>query len=185
MNEAERKDFYELFGSRVFKLQGDINKTYGEKKINIYFKLVEFTNQIVTVIGVISGLGFTALVVIDNKFLFASGEALLFAGILMGIFFVHRIYSGELLGLQQATDTHKEYFKKRNEVFRRVWKDVNSAGVAPKDIRLLKEIGEEMLQIFSSNGEGVEFIKKLKSYQRTLLYLLGSGCILILCSIVS
>jgi hypothetical protein len=184
LSEEELKEFYEGSGSRHFKLQGEIFKEYGNKKLEIYFKLVEFTYQIVTVIGVISGLGFTALSSVQNRISFVVGEGFLFSGIIFGIYLVHSIYSGELFSLEGAQNIHRKHFKERNDVFIEVWDKLNLNGVEKDDLEKLNKIDIETVKLFEPKNDEIDWIGNLKSKQRILLYLLFGGCLAILVSII-
>ena len=184
LTENELEEFYTKLGSRHFKLQEEIFKEYGYKKLDIYFKLIEFTYQIVTVIGVIAGLGFTALSSIQNRYSFVMGEAFLFLGILFGIYLVHKIYSGELLSFQRAQNIHKKHFGERNEFFKKIWTELKADGANIADWEKLKQIDDKTSEIFDSKDEELDDIYRLKAYQRILLYFLAAGCFMILFSII-
>lgn len=180
------EEFYKVTGSRHFEMQTKILREYGEQKIRIYFKLIEFTYQIVTVIGVIAGFGFTAISVVERSY-FVAGEGFLLSGILWGIFLVHQLYSSELTSLQNASDKYQKHFAKRNEVFSKIWIEFNSSlGASQEDLQKIQKIDQETVKLFTTEEDrGTGWIERIKSFQRIMLYLLVGGGIAILISIIA
>ncbi len=183
-NDLEK--FYKELGSGHFELQTKVSREYGEQKIGVYFKLIDFTYQIVTVIGVIAGFGFTAISVVEKSF-FVAGEGFLLSGILWGIFLVHQLYSSELTSLQKASDTHQKHFRERNKIFSRIWTELNSPlGASQLDLQNLVKVDTDTVKLFATEeDQGTDWIEKIKSYQRIMLYFLMGGSISILVSILA
>jgi hypothetical protein len=188
LSQDEKEKFYRIKGSKFFNLQSNVIKEFGEKKLNIYFQLVNFTYQIVTTLGVLAGFGFFALSFVNKITSFIFGEALLFCAIVKGIHLVHKTYVGELISLDEAERKHSDEFYERRKVFTDVLEKILEDKANKIDIEKLNKKDEEIKQMFDVSKEikkgNSDGIKNLASNQRIMIYLAVGGFTLILFSLV-
>lgn len=148
-------NFYEELGSSNFKMQSKTLEKFGSAKLDIYFKSIGFVSAVTGVIGIIAGFGFTAFSFIQSKFLFFTGEAILFYAIFKGLTWVQHIYTSEYKSLENEFNKHQKYFKKRNEAFTIIYNQLISESheINRTDIENLQKIDQEMLILFKPNED--------------------------------
>lgn len=143
-------NFYEELGSNHFKMQGNTLEKFGTAKLDIYFKSIGFVSAVTGVIGIIAGFGFTAFSFIQSKFLFFTGEIILFYAIFKGLTWVQHIYTSEYESLESEFNKHQKHFQKRNEAFTNIYNQLISESheINRIDIENLQKIDQEMLILF-------------------------------------
>src|SRR5688500_6085616 len=100
MTEQEFDEFIQKESSRFLKLETEIMEAYGKEQMTLFYKILDFTYKILTVIGLVAGFGFTALSSVQNIFAFTAGEAFLLSAIIYGLYRIQKIYSDNLDSLE-------------------------------------------------------------------------------------
>lgn len=179
--EEQIRGFYERFGGANFRLQSEVAKAYGDRKIEIYFKSVGFATAVISTIGIIAGFGFTAFADIESKLLFFIGEGILLYSILHGLMWVQKIYNSEFKNLDTAQEKHRTYFTARNKLFMEVWNSISNTKKVSKDkFAELVEKDKEAIQLFSPNESAKA--KPNTIFSKKLYYLMIVGAIILLSS---
>lgn len=171
-------EFYEQIGSRWFKLQSETMQAFGEKQLDIYFKSLSLVIQVIGIVGVIAGFGFTAFDHIQCKSLFILGEAILLGTIIYALIWIQKIYKSEFDGLGKTTNKLKQLFTERMEKFTKIWNDISQKREADNEELLeLQGFGDKMIEAFTSKEQDT----KTKLYPDNLYILLvfGSGLLLL------
>lgn len=177
-------ELYKVVGKDHFLLQSEIQGRFGKEILNMYLKLVDFTYHIVTVLGVVAGLGFTGLGYVKNLKLFVAGELVFFVGIAYGIFLVQFVYTGELLGLQKSLNKIKDHFRTRNELATKMLTEAaEQDSVSKEDIESLKKIDNETIKIFDMPNDDHKWTLRFKLLQVVLIILVIIGGVLVLSSL--
>ncbi len=173
-NDGDKKKFYEQLGSRNFSLQGKVTSEYAKKKIDIYYKSLNLTTTVISVVGIIAGFGFTAFSFIESKPLFFIGEGLLVYSIIGGLVWLQNVYNSEFKSLDDAQKGHREYFSKRNELFGNVWKEIEEKSeIDAEKLTELQVYGQEVLKLFAPQKN--EKINRI--FSKKLYYLMIAGTI--------
>ena len=113
--------FYESQGSRFFQLEGEILKAYGEDQKKLLYEILSSTTQLIQVIGVVAGFGFTGLGFVGNRSLFILGEFFLLVAILVGLFWTQKIYRSNIAGSDEEVARVKSIFSNRYSVFKKIY----------------------------------------------------------------
>jgi hypothetical protein len=159
MRPKEIEKFYQQLGSAHFKLQAKIAQRFGESKIDIYFKSVGFTIQVLSIVGIIAGFGFTAYRYTESKSVFFLGETVLLLSIIYGISWVKKLYDNEYKSLDDAQKKHQKYFKERNDLFLKIHSDmVLNRPLNQEEIQKLMDLDSGAIKLFEP-GENKDILK--------------------------
>ena len=121
MSDKEWDIFYESQGSRYFKLESEILSAHGEDQKTLLYKILNSTTQLIQVIGVVAGFGFTGLGYVKNFSLFFAGEFLLFIAIFVGLFWTQKIYKTNFVNTKLEIQRVKKLFKNRFDIFKKIY----------------------------------------------------------------
>src|SRR3989344_7391099 len=91
MSSEDWDKFYESQGSQYFRLESEILKAHGDDQKKLLYEILTSTTQLIQVIGVVAGFGFTALGFVENRIFFILGEFFLFVAILVGLLWTQKI----------------------------------------------------------------------------------------------
>ncbi len=127
MTSEEWEEFYESQGSKFFQLEGEILKAHGEDQKTLLYKILNSTTQLIQVIGVVAGFGFTGLGHVKNLPLFFAGEFLLFITVFIGLFWTQKIYKSNFVNINEEIKRVKGIFKNRFDVFKKIYDKALSA----------------------------------------------------------
>lgn len=148
------KEFYESFGSNHFRLQSEVLSDLGTKQLDVYFKSIGFATTVVGVLGLIAGFGFTALNFVKNVPLFIAGEALLFAGLFYGLWWVQQKYQTEFNSLEEERKKHSDFYKERNGKFLDLYNSwLKNKTFSKKAFIDLNETDKKSIELFKNDGE--------------------------------
>lgn len=165
LDEKEFNEFYENFGSKSLKMQGEILKDLGNKKIDIYFKSIGFTTSVTSVIGIIAGLGFTAFGYVQSTFLFFLGEGFLVGAIFYGLIWTQQVYAGEFHSLNSDSKKFRDFFDVRNEKFLALYnRALKDHLINEKKFRELNEVDLESVNLFKTEKEEVPQVYSKVTY---------------------
>lgn len=178
LGDNEFEEFYENFGSKHLKMQGEILKDFGDKKIDIYFKSVGFTTSVTSVIGIIAGFGFTALGYTQSIFMFFLGEGLLVSALFYGLVWTQWIYAGEFNSLSADSEKFRKFFDDRNGRFLALYyRALKERVINEKKFRELNDGDLASVNLFKTNGDEV-----LRVYSKATYFLGVLGTIFLFCS---
>lgn len=184
LEQRQIKELYDEFGSKHFQMQSRTLKEFGTLLIDIFYKSVGFIIQVLSIIGIIAGFGFTAYSYIQSKFLFFIGEGILFFTIIYGIIWIQKTYEREYTSVHNKMKEFSDFFERRNKQFiEKVYPDlINKKELNEDEFRKLHDIDNEMLLVFKP--EPLKDAKYIKIYPKKLYYWLIGGAIILLLSFV-
>lgn len=70
MTFEDWEKFYESQGSKLFQLEGEFLGEHGDNQKKLLYEVLTSTTQLIQVIGVVAGFGFTGLGYVKNSTLF-------------------------------------------------------------------------------------------------------------------
>ncbi|MBI4086209.1 MAG: hypothetical protein HY433_03155 [Candidatus Liptonbacteria bacterium] len=153
LSTEEWDEFYESQGSKYFKLESEILAAHGEDQKTLLYKILNSTTQLIQVIGVVAGFGFTGLGYVKSDVLFFTGESLLFVSIFIGLFWTQKIYKSNFKGTNAEVERVKKIFKNRFEVFKKVYDKALSATEKGEAIKIPQPL---LGQLMKKNNELLE-----------------------------
>jgi hypothetical protein len=184
MKFKEKKDveeFYDRFGSEHFQMQSKVLRGHGTQAVDIFFRSVGFVIQVLGIIGVIAGFGFTAYSFVQSKILFFIGEGVLLYTIIYGIIWVQKIYAAEFKTSNNTMKKFADFFEKRNKHFmEKIYPDATQKyEVKDEEFKKLMEIDNEMLVIFKPDP--LKDASQIPLYPKNLyrLLMVGAGFLLV------
>src|SRR3990167_3632417 len=121
MTFEDWEKFYESQGSKFFQLESEILGEHGDNQKKLLYEVLTSTTQLIQVIGVVAGFGFTGLGYVKNLSLFIFGEALLFCAIFIGLLWTQKIYRSNLKSTDKEVERVKSIFKTRYEIFKKIY----------------------------------------------------------------
>lgn len=121
MTELEWDKFYESQGLQYFQLESEILKAHGDDQKKLLYEILTSTTQLIQVIGVVAGFGFTALGFVENRTFFILGESSLFVAILVGLFWTQKIYRSNITASDKEVIRVKSVFSDRYLVFKKIY----------------------------------------------------------------
>jgi len=121
MTFEDWEKFYESQGSKFFHLESKILGEHGENQKKLLYEVLASTTQLVQVVGVVAGFGFTGLGYIKNPLLFTFGEVLLLGAIFVGLLWTQKIYRANIKSTDEELDRVKSIFKTRYETFKKIY----------------------------------------------------------------
>lgn len=121
MTFEDWEKFYESQGSKFFQLEGEILGEHGENQKKLLYEVLTSTTQLIQVIGVVAGFGFTGLGYVKTLSLFIFGEALLLGAIFIGLLWTQKIYRSNLKSTDKEVERVKSIFKTRFETFKKIY----------------------------------------------------------------
>jgi len=153
--------FYESQGSRYFQLESTILAAHGEDQKTLLYKILNSTTQLIQVIGVVAGFGFTGLGYVKNLSLFFVGESLFFVAIFIGLFWTQKIYKSNFTSTNKEVERVKGIFKDRFDAFKQIYDKALSATEKGEEIKIphsllsnLMKKNNEFLESYKSNEVG-------------------------------
>jgi hypothetical protein len=179
MTENEFEKFIQKESSRFLKLETEIMETYGKEQLTLFYKILDFTYQILAVVGLVAGFGFTALGSVQYIFAFIAGEAFLLSAIIYGLYRIQKVYSDNLDSLDANKDEIKEAFANRRNALRVIVESHQTKGeVNKKDGERLIEKNNAILKPFLPKETEKE--KEEQSPLKVIMVLFILGSILLL-----
>jgi len=170
MNEDEVKlsseewdQFYENQGSRYFQLESEILAAHGEDQKTLLYKILNSTTQLIQVIGVVAGFGFTGLGSVKNLPLFFAGEFLLFVAIFIGLFWTQKIYKSNFSGTNAEVERVKGLFKDRFNTFKKIYDKALSATEKGEEIKISQSLMSELMK---KNNDFLENYQKKETEKK-------------------
>lgn len=185
MSNQEWDTFYESQGSRFFKLEQEILGAHGEDQKTLLYKILNSTTQLIQVIGVVAGFGFTGLGYVKSNLLFFTGESLLFVAIFIGLFWTQKIYKSNFKGTNAEVERVKKIFKSRFDVFKKVYDKALSATEKGEAIKIPRPLLGELMKKNNElleNYQDKEVKKKEWEPLPLLMFLFAIGGISLLLS---
>jgi len=194
MNEDEVKlsseewdQFYENQGSRYFQLESEILAAHGEDQKTLLYKILNSTTQLIQVIGVVAGFGFTGLGSVKNLPLFFAGEFLLFVAIFIGLFWTQKIYKSNFAGTNAEVERVKGIFKDRFDTFKKIYDKALSATEKGEEIKIPQSLMSDLMKKnneFLEKYQKKEVIKKEWEPLPLLMFIFATGGVSLLLSFV-
>lgn len=121
MSSEDWDKFYESQGSQYFRLESEILKAHGDDQKKLLYEILTSTTQLIQVIGVVAGFGFTALGFVENRSFFLLGEFFLFVAILVGLFWTQKIYRSNITASDKEVTRVKSVFADRFVVLKKIY----------------------------------------------------------------
>lgn len=153
MSDREWDEFYNSQGSKYFQLESEILAAHGEDQKTLLYKILNSTTQLIQVIGVVAGFGFTGLGYVKSNLLFFTGESLLLVAIFIGLFWTQKIYKSNFKGTNAEVERVKGIFKSRFDVFKKVYDKALSATEKGEAIKIPRSLLGELM---NKNNEILE-----------------------------
>jgi len=161
MSEHDWDVFYESQGSRYLRLESEILAAHGQDQKTLLYKILNSTTQLIQVIGVVAGFGFTGLGYVKNSPLFFVGESLFFVAIFIGLFWTQKIYKSNFTSTNKEVERIKRIFKDRFDVFKQIYDKALSATEKGEEIKIplsllskLTKRNNEFLESYKSTEVG-------------------------------
>lgn len=179
------QQLYEQIGSKNLSLQSDIAKEVTTNQLDLYMKTVDFIYRIISVLGIFAGFGFTAMSYVNNFNMFIMGEIILLALILIGLFFIPKVYITEYNALEDTLrKNQREVFSPRNQVLGRIVDTYIKKGhIKHSDMEEIQKYDNKLLEIMEVSDE-----KKNNPFEKPInigLVTSSIGLILIILSFLS
>lgn len=150
--------FYESQGSKFFQLESEILGEHGDNQKKLLYEVLTSTTQLIQVIGVVAGFGFTGLGYVKNFSLFIFGEALLFGAIFVGLFWTQKIYRSNIKSTDKEIERVKSIFKTRYETFKKIYDKAVSDIGQNANIKIPRSLMNELIQ--KNNDLMSQFVTK-------------------------
>ncbi|HCE31014.1 TPA: hypothetical protein DEQ89_03280 [Candidatus Daviesbacteria bacterium] len=179
LSEQDYRELYEGVFSKGLKTEGEAMAEYGKNEIDLLYRFIGFTYQMLSIVGIFAGFGFTAIDRVKNLYIFLTGEAMLVSSILVGLWWLKRFYESNLSAIQKSSNTVSELYKDRDKVYLEISKDYMNSQTLKKS---------NMLAISEKNNKILEFIGRKKEQKdeipphRVILILSVVGILLLLSS---
>lgn len=157
MSEHNWDTFYESQGSRYLRLESEILGAHGKDQKTLLYKILNSTTQLIQVIGVVAGFGFTGLGYVKNSPLFFVGESLFFVAIFIGLFWTQKIYKSNFTNTNKEVERVKGIFKDRFDVFKQIYDRALSATEKGEEIKISLSLLSELMK------KNNEFLENYKS----------------------
>ncbi|MBI2591081.1 MAG: hypothetical protein HYW34_00145 [Candidatus Brennerbacteria bacterium] len=138
--------FYESQGSKFFQLESEILGEHGGNQKKLLYEVLTSTTQLIQVIGVVAGFGFTGLGYVKNLPLFIFGEALLFCAIFIGLLWTQKIYRSNLKSTDKEVERVKSIFKTRYETFKKIYDKAVSYIQQGENIKIPRSLMSELIE---------------------------------------
>ncbi len=178
LTQEQFEELHKNFGSSHFKLQGEVLKEFGEQKLSLYFKSIEFTTSVTNVIGIIAGFGFTAMGYVQSMFLFTFGEGLLLSALFHGIWWVQKIYTGEYNSINADTEKFRSFFNNRNEKYMELYNNWSAnKSINEEKFKALNKMDMSAINLFKT-----ENTPSPETYSKTTYFLGIGGSVTLLAS---
>lgn len=146
MSADEWEKFYENQGSQYFQLESKILQAHGDDQKKLLYKILSSTTQLIQVIGVVAGFGFTALGFVENQTFFILGEAFLFAAILVGLLWTQKIYRSNITASSKEVARIKSVFSDRYLVLKNIYDKALSDIESGESIKVSASSMKELLK---------------------------------------
>lgn len=146
MTFEDCEKFYKSQGSKFFQLESEILGEHGENQKKLLYEVLSSTTQLIQVIGVVAGFGFTGLGYVKNLSLFIFGEVLLFGAIFIGLLWTQKIYRSNIKSTGKEVDRVKSIFKIRYETFKKIYDKAVSDIGQNTNIRISRSLMNELIQ---------------------------------------
>jgi len=179
--------FYENQGSRYFQLESAILTAHSEDSKTLLYKILNSTVQLIQVIGVVAGFGFTGLGYVKNLPLFFMGEFLFFTAIFIGLFWTQKIYKSNFTSTNEEVERIKGVFKDRFDVFKQIYNKALSATEKGEEIEIPRSLLSELMKKnneFLENYKGKKVGKEEWEPLPLLMFFFAIGSISLLLSFV-
>jgi len=163
LSPEEWDKFYESQGSKYFQLESDILAAHGEDQKTLLYKILNSTTQLIQVIGVVAGFGFTGLGFVKNLPLFFAGEFLLFVAIFIGLFWTQKIYKSNFSGTNAEVERVKGLFKDRFNTFKKIYDKALSATEKGEEIKISQSLMSELMK---KNNDFLENYQKKETEKK-------------------
>lgn len=163
LSSEEWDKFYESQGSKYFQLESEILAAHGEDQKTLLYKILNSTTQLIQVIGVVAGFGFTGLGYVNNLPLFFVGEFLLFLAIFIGLFWTQKIYKSNFAGTNTEVERVKGLFRDRFGTFKKIYDKALSATEKGEEIKIPHSLMSELMK---KNNEFLEKYQKKEAEKK-------------------
>jgi len=120
ISSDDYQNIYEGWFHKSLETESNVMGTYSSSELDLLNKFIGYTYQILTVIGILAGFGFTAIDNVKTICLFIAGEALLATSILLGLYWVKKFYESNISAIQKTSNGLFKVYRKRDEVFLRI-----------------------------------------------------------------
>ncbi len=110
------------------ELWSKVANKYSEVELKLIDDTIKFTYQIITIIGVVGGFGFTGIGAVKNISFFLAGEVVMMASIVVGIYNIKKFYTSNINSIQKASSNAKDKFYKTSAFFIKTIEDSAKTG---------------------------------------------------------
>lgn len=172
MTFEEWEKFYESQGSKFFQLESEILGEHGKNQKKLLYEVLTSTTQLIQVIGVVAGFGFTGLGYVKTPSFFIFGEALLFGAIFIGLLWAQKIYRSNLKSTDREVERVKSIFKIRFGTFKKIYDKVISDIGNNINIKISRLLISELIQKNNDLMEQFKITKKKKEEWDPLIILM-------------
>lgn len=121
MSSEDWDKFYKNQCPEYFQLESKILEAHGDDQKKLLYEILTSTTQLIQVIGVVAGFGFTALGFVENRSFFILGEFFLFVAILVGLFWTQKIYRSNITASDKEVARVKSVFADRYLVLKKIY----------------------------------------------------------------
>lgn len=158
LSETEYREIYEGWISKALKTEREVMSEYSDREQGLLYKFIEFTYQILAVIGIFAGFGFTALGQVKSLWLFFLGESILISTILFGLYWLKKFYESNLGTIQKSSKEVFKIYKQRDEFFLQIARDFAEKQILKKAnlINAQKKDEEVLNWIRNHTGENTD-----------------------------
>ncbi len=182
ISEQDYRELYEGMMSKALKTESEVMSEFGNREQELLYKFIGFTYQILSIIGIFAGFGFTAIDKVKNLYLFIGGQSLLIFAILLGLLWLKRFYESNLEAIQYSSNSIFELYKDRDKIYLAIGRDYTERQVLKKsNLLIAMEKDQNVLDFIAANSGNGRNKKEMLPHK--IIFILSTlGVIMLLLS---
>jgi len=142
LNDFEEYDkFFHRYGDESFAQQRIAYEKLLSRKLDVENKILTYYHQLITVMGVVAGFGFTSITNVKSIPFFIIGELILIGTIVGGMYWLKRCLSLQFYDNERDYAIYQGFLDKRGQLFHNVHQKYITTGVLdPHELFELRKI---------------------------------------------
>lgn len=184
LTPKEFEETYTAWMHNSMKAESEVMSKYSEQELDLLHRFIGYTYQIITVLGILAGFGFTAIQRVASFPLFIAGESLLVVAILYGLYWIKKFYESNISTIQASSNGTFKIYKDRDDIFLKINDEYIKTQTVDKT--LFEEVmsKERSLVEYIGNRASSDKEKAEKMPHNIILLIATFGFVLLLASFV-